>query len=207
MAIDPTSIADATNLFPTESALKLGHTAIDHAAEQEAREIQKKAKVNPITFALSHISGAALVGALTLAGFGLTYAAVTGLVAGSAILAIPLTGALWFGGNAFLKAYNTAQQHNESLGHHLKEVAIHGRHHDKMSPSHTPVVAIPSADSVIFGAEQQPEYAAAQTASPEQPPRPAFLNEILAKGSRNQLSPKDLAAKIEAERSSSQQHI
>lgn len=205
MAIDPTAV----DVMPAET-IKLGHKASDDISEMEAREIAHKGKINPVSFALSHIGGAALGGALTLAGFGLTYMAVTGMLAGPlGFLAIPLTGALWYGGNAFFKAYAAANEHNQTIGEYLKEeFQSRGKQHEHHQGVSQPVVALPVGGDVGLFSAPQPEAQAAAPVEVHETPaaRPAFLENILAQGSRGRLTPKELAAQIEAERASGHSH-
>jgi len=189
----------------------------DETEGREGKRISVADEVDPTSFARGEaisnaFKGAALLGMFGTVAYGMTQLAGL-IVGGTAATAFSLTalaplalggfltGAVWFGGKAYLEAHNDAKQHNKQV-HFFRSMAESlglGRSKEAVETAHAlsknPVVTIVAPPALA----PEPELEA------EAKPRPAFLNDILSNGPRS-LNPHELAVRIKAERDAAMDH-
>lgn len=193
-------------------------------------EIERDGKINPLKHAWNKFKDAGWKGATTMALFGSIFLGLNALglsIAGGALgltsiidgvetltfagkvigslMGVIATGITWYGGKAAIQAYKDANQHNEiikkiengeapELEAALAKEQSTGLDTDLPEKGTIAIVAAPVliADPNMLTSQDM------ETAVPTE--RPAFLEKILSDGPKS-LSPKELAAQIEAERS------
>lgn len=217
MAIDP-SFMDA--------GVKFGHHLHDHHEEEAGRtgdlytdtpDLKNKANVNPREYAFSKAASAALTGGTVLALFGTLYFGIkwamsnilTSLAHDSLLIALPaaaLTGALWYGGKAFMQAYGDANEHNEKVSERIKRGLGIGKDREleqEVTVSLGKARTIPELDASAapFPAGLNDPLAVAALPIVEEAlkQRPAYLANILEKGPKS-LSAADISARLAEER-------
>lgn len=223
--MDPAVIASSP--LPTDSIIKIGHHAGDHGYEHEhVLSAKKDGHVNPLLYAIEHSWKAAAWGAAMLVGFFGIYktslliaetAPIALGAAGIAIAGTALTGALWYGAQAFIKAYNVAQDYNQGLVNQLEgTIRTHaqehhtGQHHGldrERARTELPKRGVVAGGSIIGApiAHAADESPIPEGIAPEHGSSSRHVQKILAEGPRS-LSPKEYATRIHEERTAAPSH-
>lgn len=209
--------------LPADKTAKLGHAAHDHHHEKNHKkdELDSPRPVNPLAHAVKQILPNAFKGATMLGLFSALFTGVklavekasfitdmlkpfagaegSLLAAGnlaSIAIAVPLTGALWYGGNAFIKSFKEAEEHNKDLAERKGRGHQRGHAHER-GHSHTQSQSPAIQATTVALADESPAFSA---------PAGGWTNHVRPQGAQS-LNPAEIARRAVIERSAAEASV